>query len=440
MNEITRRSALKVMAAALGAASLCDGQTASASRPPNFVVIYCDDLGYGDLGCYGSTTIKTPRLDAMAAEGVRFTDFYTTVPVCSPSRAGLMTGRYPIRMGFNRVLFPKSSDGIDASEKTIAESLKELGYATGCVGKWHLGHLPQYLPTRHGFDYYYGIPYSNDMVPTPLMRNEETIEEPANQDLLTQRYAEEAVKFIERSKDKPFFLYLPHSMPHVPIHCSKKFRGTSQGGLYGDVIEEIDWSVGQVLDALKRMGLDKDTLVVFSSDNGPWLVKGKDGGSAGPLRNGKGTTFEGGVREPGIFWWPGRLQAGRVEHTPAINLDLLPTFVSLAGGVPKTAQPLDGKDISGLLLGNGKRDGEEFFFCMGGKLESIRSGKWKYKRPFQGKVYGEDATHGALLFDLEFDMGEKDNLADKHPDIVRSLEEKIKAFERSLEPLVPTKK
>ncbi len=445
-HPVTRRDLLKSLGIALGAGALSRAGFAAARRP-NFVVIYCDDLGYGDLGCYGAEKIRTPRLDAMAAEGARFTDFYSAAAVCSPSRAALLTGRLPVRAGMNRVLFPQSPDGLDPSDTTIAELLKPLGYTSGCVGKWHLGHLPQYLPTNRGFDYYFGLPYSNDMTvekrgdpPLPLMRNTEIAVQPAEQDTLTRVYTEEAVAFIERSKDRPFFLYLAHSMPHVPIHCSDAFKGKSAGGRYGDVIEEIDWSVGEVLDALKRNGLDGQTLVVFSSDNGPWLVKGADGGSAGPLRHGKGTTFEGGVREPGIFRWPGRIGAGRVVRDPAITMDLLPTFVALAGGALPEGRLFDGRDISGLLEGRGRRDGDEFFFYLGEELQAVRSGKWKLKRPFKGRVYGKPEEHGFLLFNLEKDPGEKANLAGEFPERVRRLEERMKEFERNLGAVPPTKR
>lgn len=445
-HPVTRRDLLKSLGIALGAGALSRAGFAAARRP-NFVVIYCDDLGYGDLGCYGAEKIKTPRLDAMAAEGARFTDFYSAAAVCSPSRAALLTGRLPVRAGMNRVLFPQSPDGLDPSDTTIAELLKPLGYTSGCVGKWHLGHLPQYLPTNRGFDYYFGLPYSNDMTvekrgdpPLPLMRNMEIAAQPADQDTLTRVYTEEAAAFIERSKDRPFFLYLAHSMPHVPIHCSDAFKGKSAGGRYGDVIEEIDWSVGEVLDALKRNGLDGQTLVVFSSDNGPWLVKGADGGSAGPLREGKGTTFEGGVREPGIFRWPGHIGAGRVVRDPAITMDLLPTFVALAGGALPEGRLFDGRDISGLLEGRGRRDGDEFFFYLGEQLQAVRAGRWKLKRPFKGQIYGKPAEHGFLLFNLEKDPGEKVNLAGEFPERVRRLEERMKEFERNLGEVPPTKR
>ncbi|MGB9625015.1 MAG: sulfatase family protein, partial [Phycisphaerae bacterium] len=267
----------------------------AAERPPNLVILFADDLGYGDLCCYGHPSIRTPNLDRMASEGLRFTDFYSAAPVCTPSRAALLTGRLPIRSGMvgttRHVLFPDSKGGLPASEITIAEALKTKGYATACVGKWHLGHLPQYLPTRNGFDSYYGIPYSNDMKPSPILRNEEVIEEPAVQETLTPRYTDEAIKFIRREKDKPFFLYLAYNFPHVPLHVSDRFKDKSLRGLYGDVVEEIDWSVGEVLRTLRELGLAEKTLVVFSSDNGPWLIKNQHGGSAGLLRDGKGSTW-----------------------------------------------------------------------------------------------------------------------------------------------------
>ncbi len=449
MDTLSRRGMLARMGWALGGGLLARRSFAAgnATRPPNFVVIYCDDLGYGDLGCYGAQKIKTPRLDAMAAEGTRFTDFYSCAPVCTPSRAGLLTGRYPIRSGLNKVLFPGSTGGIEDSEITIAQALKPLGYAAACIGKWHLGHLPPFLPTRHGFDYYFGLPYSNDMdvkarkdPPLPLMRNEEIVEQPANQDLLTQRYTEEATRFIREHKDQPFFLYLAHSMPHVPLHVSDAFRGKSGGGLYGDVIEEIDWSAGQVLDTLKACGLEETTLVVFSSDNGPWLAKEEHGGSAGPLRMGKGTTFEGGVREPGIFRWPGHIPAGRVEHAPAITLDLFPTLVNLAGGTLPPDRPLDGQNITPLLLGTGSRPGNEFFFYSCEELQAMRSGPWKLKRPFKGSVYGKPLEHPVLLFNLETDPGENNNVAEQHLDIVKKLEDRMQAFEKRLGAVPVTKK
>jgi len=300
-------------------------QIVSAQRRPNIVFIYVDDMGYGDLGCYGSKAIKTPNLDRMASEGLRLTSFYSVSPICTPSRAALMTGRYAARMGIDQmhlanVLFPTDKTGLPQSETTVARALKARGYSTACIGKWHLGHLSPHRPIDHGFDYYFGIPYSNDMTPSPLMRNAEVIEEPANQDTLTRRYTEEAIRFIEQANSKPFFLYLAHHMPHIPLHASVRFRGKSAGGLYGDVVEELDWSVGEVLKALKRSSLDRDTIVFFSSDNGPWYQ-----GSAGPLRGRKGWTYDGGVREPGIVRWPGHIPPGRVSDEPVATIDFFPT-------------------------------------------------------------------------------------------------------------------
>lgn len=302
-----------------------------AAKKPNFVIILCDDLGYGDLGCYGNPVIRTPNLDRMAVEGQKWTDFYVADSVCTPSRAALLTGRLPIRNGMTndttRVLFPYSAGGLPQNEITIAEALKPVGYTSACIGKWHLGHLPQYLPTSQGFDYFFGLPYSNDMDCTnklawkmegleqaktdwfnvPLMRNEQIIERPADQHTLTKRYTDEAVKFIQQNKTRPFFLYLAHTYPHVPLFASKDFKGKSRRGLYGDIVEELDWSVGKVLGTLKEEGISENTFVVFTSDNGPWLLKERFGGSAGLLRDGKGTTWEGGMREPCIMYWPGKL-------------------------------------------------------------------------------------------------------------------------------------
>lgn len=427
----------------LGLPSSCRAETA----PPNFIIIFVDDLGYGDLGCYGAPEIKTPNLDRMASEGLRFTSFYSCSPVCTPSRAGLLTGRYPIRSGLTRVLFPGSAVGIEDKEQTLAESLKGQGYSTGCIGKWHLGHHPQFLPTRHGFDSYYGIPYSNDMEvsergdpPLPLMRDEAIIEQPAQQDTLTRRYTEEAVSFIEAKKDQPFFLYLAHTMVHVPLHVSPEFRGHSTAGLFGDAVEEVDWSVGEILATLERLNLDEKTLVVFTSDNGPWLIKKEDGGSAGPLRNGKGTTFEGGVREPAIFRWKGTIEPRRVTDEPAMTLDLFPTLLLLSGGTLPQDHLLDGKDIRGILQGNGHRDAHDFFFYHRETLEAYRSGDWKLKRAFEGKIYNEPDNHPPLLFRISEDMSEKNNLADRFPEKVEQMEKEMQAFEASLGAIPSVKK
>ena len=450
MKAISRRELLHRTGLALGGGLLASAAamaTRSSGRPPNFVVIFVDDMGYGDLGCYGAEQIKTPRLDQMAAEGIRFTDFYCCAPVCTPSRAGLMTGRYPIRSGLTRVLFPNSKSGIDDSEITIAQVLQEQGYATACFGKWHLGHHPENLPTRHGFDYYYGVPYSNDMEvkrrgdpPLPLMRNEEIAEQPANQDTLTKRYTEEAIGFIRQHKHRPFFVYLPHTMVHIPLHVSDDFRDTSARGLYGDAVEEIDWSTGAILDEIKALDLDEDTLVCFTSDNGPWLVMEENGGSAGPLRDGKGTTFEGGMRMPCIARWPGSITPGRVEHAPASTLDFLPTFAALAGGTAPKDRVIDGKDITGVFLGTGSRADEEFFYYHGQELRAYRSGKWKLKRPFKGKVYGRALQHPTLLYDIVRDPGETTNLASQYPQVVARMEQAMDAFHGGLGEVPPPKR
>lgn len=321
-------------------------------RPPNIIIIYCDDLGYGDIGIFGHPTIRTPHVDRMAAEGQKWTSFYTAVSVCTPSRAALLTGRYPIRSGLSSskrdVFFPDSSGGMPPGEITLAEVLKTQGYSTGCVGKWHLGHLPPHLPTRNGFDSYFGVPYSNDMDRTPdaprnafqdpkseywdvpLMRDEEIIEQPAIQETLTRRYTEEAVRFIQSNRDHPFFLYFAHTFPHVPLFASENFKGKSPRGLYGDVVEEIDWSTGKILEALGSSGIDQNTLIVFSSDNGPWLTFREQGGSAGLLHGGKRSTWEGGMRVPTIFRWPGKIKPGVVSDI-GCTMDMFTTAALLGG-------------------------------------------------------------------------------------------------------------
>jgi len=418
-------------------------RAAEPDRPPNFVVLFVDDLGYGDLGCYGGK-IDTPNLDRMAREGMRFTDFYVGQPVCSASRAALLTGCYPNRVGILGALGPASKVGISAKEKTIAEVLKPRGYATAIYGKWHLGYQPPFLPTRHGFDDYYGLPYSNDMWPRhptakfpdlPLIEGEKTIALNPDQSRLTTEYTERAVRFIERNRERPFFLYVPHTMPHVPLYVSDKFAGKSKQGLYGDVVMELDWSVGEILAALKKNGLDEQTLVLFSSDNGPWLSYGNHGGSAGPLREGKGTTWEGGVREPFLARWPGKIPAGTVCREPAMTIDVLPTLAGLAG-VALPELPIDGRDIRALLEGKpgAKSPQEAYFFYWNRELQAVRGGRWKLHFPhgyrtLAGKPGGSDgkpadysdARTGLALYDLEADPGEKDNVADKHPEEVERL-------------------
>lgn len=388
-----------------------------AERPPNLVIILVDDLGYQDVGCFGSPLISTPRVDGMAKEGIRFTSYYAQT-VCTPSRASLLTGCYPVRVGLPNVLNPSDKIGISSSEITLAQVLKSRGYATTCIGKWHLGHLPQFLPTRHGFDSFFGLPYSNDMgkqIPVPLMRGEKIIEQPANQDTLTQRYTQEAVKFIETNKDRPFFLYLPHTMVHVPLHVSEKFRGKSKRGLYGDAAEEVDWSTGEVLDTLKRLGLDDNTLVIYTSDNGPWLAQGVNGGCALPLRDGKGTTYDGGVRVPCIMRWPGKIPAGAISDEMVTEMDVLPTFARLAGTSAPEDRIIDGKDIWPLMSGaqGAVSPHETLFFYRANRLQSMRSGKWKLILPLDGKPLA--------LYDLHADIGESRDLSAEYPRVVQRL-------------------
>jgi arylsulfatase A len=437
------------------------GPDAAPARPPNIVILFADDLGYGDLGCYGHPTIRTPNLDRMAAEGMRFTDFYSAAPVCTPSRAALLTGRLAVRSGMasdtRRVLFPNSKGGLPEEEITLAEALKTRGYATACIGKWHLGHLPQYLPRRHGFDYYYGVPYSNDMdrSPTakgpssslhpevewfnvPLMRNEEIIERPADQHTLTKRYTEEALQFIERSKGKPFFLYLPYTMVHVPLFASKEFAGKSPRGLYGDVLEELDWSVGQVLESLRKEGLAKNTLVVFTSDNGPWLIQKLAGGSAGLLREGKGSTWEGGMREPALAWWPGKIRAGTVSRAIASTMDLFNTALTLAGAEVPGDRPIDGKNLAPVLFGTGPAERDVYFYYRDTELYAVRKGPFK-AHFITRSAYGREAAEKhdpPLLYNLDQDPSEQFDVAAQHPDVVSGI---VREAERHRAAMVPGK-
>lgn len=411
--------------------------------PPNIIILFADDLGYGDLGAFGHPTIHTPNLDRMAAEGMKLTQFYVPATVCTPSRAALITGRYPVRSGMcsdqRAVLFPDSKGGLPASELTIAEILKEQGYATACIGKWHLGHLPSYLPTRHGFDYYFGIPYSNDMSPAqndwegaqkfpkiPLMEGEKVIEDEPDQGLLTRQYTEKAIGFMEDHKDQPFFVYLPYTFPHVPLYASPEFEDTSRRGLYGDVVQEIDWSVGEIMNFLSARGLAENTLVLFTSDNGPWLVMRTRGGSAGLFHEGKGTTWEGGVREPAIAWWPGVIPAGSVSMSLASTLDFLPTAAALAGAELPANLELDGYNLMPLLTQEGESGRNVMFIYLGQTLYAVRHGPWKMHFVTMSKRYQPDKRvvqkhDPPLLFNVEEDPGEKYNVAGDHPDVVREL-------------------
>jgi arylsulfatase A-like enzyme len=431
--------------ALIGACSMAGSPDHAAERPPNFVIILTDDQGYADVGCYGAKDLETPCLDQMALEGMRFTDFYVAQPVCSASRAALLTGCYPNRIGILGALDPGSRTGLSTQEKTLAELLKPRGYTTAIYGKWHLGHHPRFLPTRHGFDEYFGLPYSNDMwprhpsmnfPPLPLIESEKVIARNPDQTKLTTWYTEHAVQFIARNKDRPFFLYVAHSMPHVPLHVSDRFKGKSKRGLYGDVIMELDWSVGQILLALKTNGIDDRTMVLFTSDNGPWLSYGNHGGSAGQLREGKGTTWEGGVREPCIVRWPSKIPPGTVCRQPAMTIDVVPTLAKLAGAALPNHK-IDGLDIWPLLAGQAGAESphEAFYFFWNRELQSLRSGKWKLQFPHeyvtlagaQGGHNGKPASYkkakiALSLYDLEADPAEAVDVAKNHPVVLQHLQ------------------
>jgi arylsulfatase len=429
-------------------------------RQPNIVIIFSDDQGYGDVGVYGARGFSTPHLDHMASEGVRLTDFYVSQPVCSASRASLLTGCYANRVGVAGAYGPHAKKGLHPRETTIAELCKARGYATAMFGKWHLGHRPPFLPTRHGFDEFCGTPYSNDMWPLhpdlvklppdaeerkrrypdlPLYEGEKVVDPKitaADQARFTTQFTKRAVDFIERHRSRPFFLYLAHPMPHVPLFVSERFKGKSEQGLYGDVISEIDWSVGQVLDALKRCRVDDDTLVIFTSDNGPWLSYGNHAGSAGPLREGKGTTWEGGVRVPCLARWPGKIPAGLVCREPAMTIDVLPTVAGLIGA-SLPALKIDGRDIWPLLSGvPGAKSPHDvlYFYYHDNHLEALRSGNWKLVFPHTYRsLTGEPGADGfpdgytypkcgLELYDLTADIGERHNVMDEHPEVVARLQ------------------
>lgn len=431
----------------------------STKSKPNIIVFFCDDLGYGDIGPFGHPTISTPNLDQMAEEGQKWTSFYAAAPVCTPSRAGLLTGRLPIRSGMcsekKRVLFPESKGGLIPYEITIATLLKTAGYSTACIGKWHLGNQPQFLPNAHGFDYYFGIPYSNDMdqvngldyyeacihpkvdnFNVPLMQNSRVIERPADQNTLTRRYTEEALKFISQKRDNPFFLYLAHPMTHVPLFRSKGFVDKSLRGIYGDVTEELDWSMGEILDKLKETGLDKNTLVVFTSDNGPWTIFNEYGGSAGLLKGGKGSTYEGGMREPTIFWWPGKIKH-KVIMDCASTLDLFPTFCSLADIKLPSDRIYDGYDLSQLMLGTGRCKREVLFYYRDTEIFAVRKGAYKVHFKTQDG-YGQTKPvfeNPPLLYNIEVDPSEKFNIAVQYPDIIEEIRHTLKEHLATVKPV-----
>lgn len=433
----------------------------NADSEVNVVLIFADDQGYGDLGCFGSKKIKTPNIDQMAKEGRKFTNFMVASPVCTPSRAALLTGCYPKRVGLHQhVLFPSSNKGLHPQEYTLADHFKSQGYATACYGKWHLGHHPETLPRQNGFDHYFGIPYSNDMNhpdnkgkpkggpdgmdilwndpestltkwKTPLIENEKIVELPVDQRTITRRCTDKAISFIQKNKGKPFFVYVPHSMPHIPLYVPDEIRDPNPLNAYTCVIEHIDSEVGRIIKTIKDLNLDENTIVIYTTDNGPWLPFKHHGGSAGPLREGKGTTFEGGQRVPCVMWGPSRIPAGSVCEELMGTIDLLPSLAAITQKSLPSQNKIDGIDASHLILGTGTTPRKEFLhYTSRGELEGIRSGDWKLlrKKP-RNKKQGETI----MLFNLSKDVGEENNLASEQPAIVARLSSRMKELDQEIE-------
>jgi len=451
---------------------LAKSQVASTAKRPNIVLIFMDDMGYGDVDAYGGINYTTPNIDKLASEGMRFTNFYAAQPICSASRAAILTGCYPNRIGFSGALGPHSKIGISDKEVTIAGMLRQVGYATGIVGKWHLGDAKEFLPLQHGFDFYFGLPYSNDMWPVnydgqpikptdaawgrkhtkpplPLIEGNKVVRYITTlkeQGMLTTWYTQKAVQFINDHKRGPFFLYFAHSMVHVPLAVSDKFRGKSKQGLFGDVMMEIDWSVGEIMNTLKADGLEKNTLVIFTSDNGPWLTFGNHAGSSGGLREGKATTWEGGQKEPAVFRWPGVIPSGTVCNKLSSTIDILPTLATISGA-PLPDHKIDGLDILSLLKDESHASPRDhlFYYFHKNSLEAVRKGTWKLVLPhryssyedelpgiggFPGKMH-PDST-GLALYDLRRDPGERYDVKDQHPEIIEKMQELIEEAREDL--------
>jgi len=446
-NKLKRIALLSGAISISSIASLQNGfasESVKKASSPNFIVIFADDMGYGDLSCYGHPTIRTPNLDKMASEGMRFTQFYVSTNVCSPSRASLLTGRLPIRNGvYPGVFRTNSASGLPLSELTIAELLKKKDYHTAIVGKWHLGSQPEFLPTKQGFDYYFGIPYSNDMglagtfandttiskyrvknPRLPLYRNDDIIEYEPDQTQLTKRYTDEVLKFIRQNKEDPFFVYYPNNFPHAPLYASNDFLGKSTRGIYGDAIEELDWSVGKILDELKKLNLDENTFVIFTSDNGPWLLMQQYGGSAGLLFEGKGSTYEGGMRVPMIARWPGKIPANVVNEALGSTMDILPTMLAMAGIELPMDREFDGMDIKDLFYGKAKKVRDVIYYYHNtGVLRAIRKGSWKAEFETQASYdsKGPVKHEVPLLYNLDVDPSEKYDVSKKYPEIVAEI-------------------
>ncbi|SHI58391.1 Arylsulfatase A [Arenibacter nanhaiticus] len=411
---------------------------------PNIIVIFTDDQGYADLSCYGATAYRTPHIDELASQGVRFTDFYVPATVCTPSRAALLTGSYPKRVGLHEsVLRPFSDTGLSPNEYTMAEMLKDVGYQTACVGKWHLGHQPEFMPNNQGFDYFFGVPYSNDMdsflyreinfqsPPLPLFENEKQIESGPDQRFLTKRFTDATIKYIKDHKDAPFFVYLAHIMPHIPLHVSEEFEGKTSYGLYGDVISELDWNVGRIVSFLKEEGLFENTIIVFTSDNGPHRAVNR--GAALPLRGWKTQTWEGGQRVPGIITWPSQIPSKVVSNELVTTMDLMPTLAAITGGKLPLGSSIDGRNLKHFLK-NPTSELQEYplyYYATNGSVEAVRLGKWKLHI---AKSIGYDSNKNfpVSLYDLKNDLGEQENVAHRYPEVVSKLNELIIQFDKQL--------